>query len=278
MALPTLLELVQRSAAYLAKHGIANAKREAEWIFAEHLKLSRIELYTRFDMPIDEDEQERLRHLVTRRGRREPLAYVIGNQPFCDVVLHVAPGVLVPRPETEELVGRVLKELPSPARLLDVGTGSGAIALAVKKARPDVQVEATDVSADAIGQARANALRLGLDVTFHHGHLAQACSGPFQTVVANLPYIGETERAECDPELAFEPASALFSGADGLDLIRALIPDLTRLLAPGGVAWLEHGWRQGPAIRGLATAAGLACTIIPDGAGRERFARLTVAS
>lgn len=276
MALPTLLELVQRSAGYLAKHGITNAKREAEWIFAEHLKLSRIELYTRFDMPLDEAEVERLRALVTRRGKREPLAYVIGNQPFCDLVLSVAPGVLVPRPETEELVGRVLKELPPTARILDIGTGSGAIALALKKARPAMQVEATDASAAALDQARANATRLGLDVFFHQGHLATHCHGPFQAVVANLPYIGETERAECDAELAFEPQEALFAGADGLDLIRALLPDLRRLLAADGIAWLEHGWRQGPAIRALAADAGLDCTIIADGSGKDRFARLTV--
>lgn len=275
MSLPTLLELVQRSAAYLAKHGITNAKREAEWIFAEHLKLSRIELYTRFDMPLDDREVERLRALVTRRGQREPLAYVIGTQPFCDIVLQVAPGVLVPRPETEELVGLVLKSLPTPARVLDIGTGSGAIALALKKARPDAQVEATDASAAALEQAQANARRLELAVAFHQGHLASHLAGPFQAVVANLPYVGETERGECDPELAFEPAEALFAGADGLDLIRMLIPDLRRLLAVDGIAWLEHGWRQGPAIRDLAAAAGLACTIIPDGAGKDRYARIT---
>lgn len=275
--LPTLLALVQRSAAYLTKHGISNARREAEWIFSETLSLTRMELYTRFDMPLAAAEVDRLRALVSRRGRREPLAYVIGTQPFRDLVLRVGPGVLVPRPETEELVGLMLAALPSAGRALDVGTGSGALALALKKAQPAWQVEATDVSATALETARANAARLALEIVFHHGHLATHCVGPFQLVVANLPYVGETERGECDPELAFEPAEALFSGADGLDLIRAFIPDLRRLLAPDGSAWLEHGWRQGEAITHLASAAGLSCAILPDSAGKNRFARLTPA-
>jgi release factor glutamine methyltransferase len=277
--LPPLLELVTRSADYLAKHGITNARREAEWIFAEALKLSRIELYTRFDMPLDEAEVARLRALITRRGKREPLAYVIGNQPFRALTLTVGPGVLVPRPETEELIDHVLKALaaaghPAEARVLDIGTGSGAIALALKSECPALTVEATEVSGDAFVIARANAQRLGLEIVFHQGHLARECAGPYDAVVANLPYIGTDERADCDPELAFEPQGALFSGSDGLDLIRELMADLPRLLAPGGSAWLEHGWKQGPAIIALAAQHGLTCAIIQDGAGRDRFARI----
>jgi release factor glutamine methyltransferase len=147
----------------------------------------------------------------------------------------------------------------------------------VAKARPDARVEATDASLEALTVARANAERLGLEVTFHHGHLASHLTGPYDVLVANLPYVGETERAECDPELAFEPAMALFAGDDGLDLIRLFVADLRRLLAPGGMAWLEHGHRQGLAIAQLAAAAGLACTVVQDGGGRERFTRLWVA-
>ncbi|MBA3848208.1 MAG: peptide chain release factor N(5)-glutamine methyltransferase, partial [Planctomycetes bacterium] len=135
---PALQPLVQKSGEYLTARGIANGRREAEWIFAETLKLTRLELYTKFDMPLGPDEVVRLRELVQRRGRREPLAYVLGNQEFHGLRLGVGPGVLVPRPETEELVDRVLAELPSGAcRALDVGTGSGAIALAVRHARGD---------------------------------------------------------------------------------------------------------------------------------------------
>jgi release factor glutamine methyltransferase len=273
--LPTLMSLLQRSTDYLKAHGIGNARREAEWIFAEALGLSRLELYTRFDMPVEEGEVGRLRTLVQRRGRREPLAYVLGNQEFCGLRLTVGPGVLVPRPETEELIGLVLAELgPGVLRLLDVGTGCGAIALALKHARPACQVEASDHSEAALLIASANASRLELAVTWHRGHLARDRQGGYAVVVANLPYVGEDERAQCDPELAFEPQDALFCGRDGLGLIRELIADSRRLLAPGGLLWLEHGWKQGEAITAFSREQGLACTIHRDGAGRERFARI----
>jgi release factor glutamine methyltransferase len=269
---PTLLALVQRSAAWLAERGIANARLEAEWIFARALRLQRIELYTRFDMPLEPAEVDRLRALVARRGRREPLAYVLGDQDFHGLNLAVGPDVLVPRPETEELVDLVLAAgLAEGARVLDVGTGSGAIALALKRARPDLAVEATDRSPAALAVARGNAERLGLAVAFHEGDLAGHLAGPYAAVAANLPYIAEDERGQCDPELAFEPAEALFPGGDGLEPIRRLVADAPRLLAPGGRLWLEHGWRQGPAIRAHAAGLGLAATSRNDGAGHERF-------
>lgn len=275
MSLPTLMDLIKRSTDYLVSHGITNARREAEWIFAETLGLTRMDLYTRFDMPIEDVEVGRLRGLVQRRGRREPLAYVLGSQEFCALRLTVGPGVLVPRPETEELVERVLKSLPAtPVRVLDVGTGSGAIALALKQQRGDCVIEATDISQEALTIARANGERLGLSVVWHHGHLAQPVQGSFTAVVANLPYIGEGERGECDPELAFEPASALFAEADGMALICELLSDAKRLLAHDGVMWLEHGWRQGDAVRRASAAHGLTCEILRDLAGKDRFARV----
>lgn len=276
MVQPTLIELVQKSAAWLQTKGLPNHRREAEWIFAETLGLSRLELYTRFDMPVGDAEVTRLRERVARRGKREPLAYVLGMQPFRNLKLLVSPAVLVPRPETEELIDHILRSLPTtPCRILDVGTGSGAIALALKQARSDCQVEATDVSPAALAVARTNATTHQLDVTFHEGHLATHLPGPYAVVVANLPYIGETERAVCDPELAFEPAEALFAGNDGLDLIKPLLSDARRL-CPGGTLWLEHGWQQGDAISAEATRLGLTCTIIADGAGKGRFARVQV--
>ena len=276
MSLPTLMDLVRRSTDYLTTHGITNARRETEWIFAETLKLSRIELYTRFDMPMEEADVTRLRNLVQRRGRREPLAYVLGNQAFGALTLAVGPGVLVPRPETEELVEIVLAQCPPepPLRVLDVGTGSGAIALSIKQARPTWEVAGTDVSEVALGFARANGERAGVVVSWHLGHLARGLPGPFDLVAANLPYIAEHERPQCDPELAFEPQGALFSGADGLDLMRELISDLPRVLAPQGQALLEHGWQQGAAVRNLAEACGFQVETRQDLAGKDRFAHL----
>jgi release factor glutamine methyltransferase len=277
--LPTLMTLLQRSAEYLSTHGIANARRESEWIFSAVLELTRLELYTRFDMPIEEVQVIRLRALVQRRGKREPLAYVLGNQEFHGLTLQVGPGVLVPRPETEELVDLVLAELPAgPQRVLDIGTGSGAIALAVKHARPECLVEASDVSLEALVIAKCNAQRLGIDVHWHHGHLARELSGPFAVVIANLPYVGENERGDCDPELAYEPALALFAGPDGMDLIRELMIDLPRLLEPSGVLWLEHGWRQGPVILAQCEAGGFTCVVLTDLAKKERFSRIRFAA
>ncbi len=276
MTLPTLMDLVRRSTEYLASHGITNARRETEWIFAETLRLTRMDLYTRFDMPLEEPEVQRLRALVQRRGRREPLAYVLGNQAFGALSLTVGPGVLVPRPETEELVEFALARFPNDAqvRVLDVGTGSGAIALGIKHARPHWQVTATDVSTEALSFASANGTRLGLEVRWCQGHLAQQQIGPFDLVLANLPYIAETERAQCDPELAFEPERALFSGADGLDLMRELVADLPRLCSPIAQVVLEHGWMQGDAIRALAESHGLHAATIQDLSGKDRFAHL----
>lgn len=274
--MPRLMDLVQRSSAWLAEKGLGNARREAEWIFGEALGLSRMELFLQFDRPLTEDEVVRLRALVARRGRREPLAYVLGSQDFRGLRLRVSPAVLVPRPETEELVERVLAELPAAARVLDVGTGSGAIALALRQARADATVLAVDLSPEALAVARANAEALGLAVEFRQGDLAAGIDGPFAAVVANLPYIAEGERPQCDPETAFEPAQALFAGADGLDCIRRLVADARRLLAPGGLLWLEHGWRQAGAVAALAAAHGLDCTALTDSAGHQRFARIAL--
>jgi release factor glutamine methyltransferase len=277
---PQLLDLVKRSGEFLKGKGIANGRREAEWIFAETLGLTRLDLFTRFDMPLEPREVDRLRALIVRRGKREPLAYVLGSQEFHGLAIAVGPAVLVPRPETGELVDRLLAGLPAAGaagpRILDVGTGSGAIALALKHARPDATVLATDCDAAALATARANAERLGLALEFHQGHLAAHLSGPFAAIAANLPYIGEHERADCDPELAFEPQHALFAADAGLALIAALLADAKRLLAPDGVLWLEHGWKQGPAVRARAEALGLPCTTIADAGGRERFARVTL--
>jgi release factor glutamine methyltransferase len=273
--MPTLLALVQKSAEYLAQRGVTNARTEAEWIFSETMGMTRIELYTKYDMPVEERDVAGLRELVQRRGRREPLAYVLKNQSFCGLKLAVGPGVLVPRPETEELVERILAENPnSGARVVDIGTGSGAIALAMKHDRPGWQVEGTDISVQALDYARVNAKRLGLAVEFRECDLGGGLLPAYDLIAANLPYIAESERQICDPELAFEPREALFADDEGLSLMRKLIEDAQRLLASTGVMWLEHGWKQGDAVRACATACRFLPITFKDRAGHERFCRI----
>ncbi|NRA38031.1 MAG: peptide chain release factor N(5)-glutamine methyltransferase, partial [Planctomycetes bacterium] len=212
-----LQETMQKSVAFLLERGIENGRREAEWIFSECLGLSRMELYTQFDMPLTNVQEMELRALIVRRGKREPLAYVLGTQDFCGLTLKVTPAALVPRPETEELVEEILRRCDSTAaRVADIGTGSGAIALALKKNRSEWEVHASDLSAEALQLAEENAADLQLAVKFHQGHLHHPCVGVFDVVVANLPYIAEEERELCDPELAFEPQMALFADDCGL--------------------------------------------------------------
>jgi release factor glutamine methyltransferase len=272
----SLLDLLQRGADYLAKHDIDNARREAEWIFAEGLGLSRLELYTRFDMPVAEPERLMLRERIQRRGQREPLAYVLGTQPFCGLDLTVGPDVLVPRPETEELVELVSADLAQAGagdRILDVGTGSGAIALALCQRHSVCEVHATDLSAAALEVARANAERHQLTLTFHKGHLATELPGDWRMVVANLPYIGDNERQLCDPELDYEPQQALFAPDEGMALVRELIADAPRLLGAAGVLWLEHGFAQAERVAACCAEHGLQCRHEADGAGHLRFTR-----
>lgn len=204
------------------------------------------------------DAAARLDALVQRRQRGEPMAYLRGDQEFFGLTLQVDPRVLVPRPDTETLVVWALDVLggtPGPARVLDLGTGSGAIALAIKSQRPATAVTATDASEAALAVARANAGRLGLAVGFHAGHWFAAVPGErFDLIVSNPPYI-----AEGDPHLdalGHEPGSALTAGADGLDDIRAIATSAPRALQPGGWLLLEHGHDQASAVHALLQAAG----------------------
>jgi release factor glutamine methyltransferase len=195
--------------------------------------------------------------LCRRRAAGEPVAYLVGRKEFFGLDLQVDARVLVPRPDTETLVEwalELLRDRPAP-RVLDLGTGSGAIALAIQSARPDAQVEAVDRSADAVAVATANAQRLGLPVRFRQADWLDD-AGTYDLIASNPPYI-----AEADPHLTalvHEPRPALVAGADGLDDLRRIAAAAPAHLRPGGWVLLEHGWDQAEAVRGLLAAAGLA--------------------
>lgn len=209
--------------------------------------------------------------LCARRRAGEPVAYLLGEKEFHGLALQVDARVLVPRPDTETLVDWALEVVQGRDRptVLDLGTGSGAIALALQHARPDAVVDAVDASADALAVARENARRLGLAVRFAQADwLAGAASG-YDLIVSNPPYIAAGDPHL--PALAHEPVSALVSGADGLDDLRRIVADAPAHLAPGGWLLLEHGHDQAGAVRALLTAAGLeAAQSRPDLAGIER--------
>jgi release factor glutamine methyltransferase len=233
---------------------------DAALLVAHALGRSRSWLYAHGDDPVDEAAREACERLVARRAAGEPVAYITGHRGFWRFDLRVTPDTLVPRPETELLVELALERLPEgkPLRIADLGTGSGAIALALAHERPAARVVAVDASAAALEVARGNARALGIgNVEFREGDWLQPLAGEtFDLVASNPPYI-----AVGDPhldDLRHEPALALSSGADGLDAIRTIVRDAPSRLVAGGWLLLEHGLDQGAAVRALLSAAGYA--------------------
>jgi release factor glutamine methyltransferase len=207
--------------------------------------------------------------LCERRAQGEPIAYIVGHKEFFGLDLLVDKRVLVPRPDTETLVEWALEKLHENSRLIDLGTGSGAIALAIKKASPQVMVEAVDSSSQALALARENGRRLSLDVDFRQASWLTGTDASYDLIVGNPPYV-----AEADPhllKLEHEPQQALVAGPDGLREIRAIVAQAPSHLHPGGWLLLEHGYGQAEAVRGLLSAMGFtAVTSRRDLAGIER--------
>jgi release factor glutamine methyltransferase len=252
-------------AAKLAVAGCESPRLDAELLLAAALGVARERLVVDGDRELGAAAAERYESLLARREAREPVAYIVGIKGFRRIDLAVDRRVLIPRPETELLVEVGLGLLPG-ARVADVGTGSGAVALALKDERPDLSVTGLDVSDDALAVARANAATLELDVRFLQSDLLDGGCGPYDAVLANLPYVGVG--AQLAPEIAlYEPPSALFAGDDGLDLIRRL----ARRLDGVALLALEVGFDQADAVASLLGDAGFASVAkLCDLAGHER--------
>lgn len=245
-ARPTVREALTSARTALEAAGVDTPKLDAELLVAHVEGLDRTRLLLEDDRELSAEGVRALRDLVRRRAvLREPVAYLLGTRGFRHLDLEVGPGVLVPRPETEHLVEWAVEHLPRGVRVVDVGTGSGAIALALKQERPDLDVIATDVSAEALRVARANARRLGLHIGLAEGDLLAGVDGA-QAVVSNPPYVQEGARLA--PELSHEPRLALYGGPDGLDVLRRLTHAVTAEAGVRHVA-IEVGQGQPPAVR-----------------------------
>jgi len=273
------MELVGWTANYLGDKGFHNPRLNAELLLAGSLGLKRLDLYLQFDRPLKADELADFKARLLRRAKHEPLQYIEGTAAFRDLVLRVDPRVLIPRPETEVLVQEVLDWAAGRDGLaaLDVGTGSGAIALALATEGPFAQVVAVDVSPDALEVARGNAAEAApaAPVDFRLGSLYDAVAGErFHVIASNPPYVGQEERAGLDAEVRdWEPATALFAGVGGLDVIRPLVDGAAGHLHPGGLLAMEIGAAQADAVCALvrATGAFAAPRVRKDLAGRDRI-------
>ena len=248
----TVLEVLQATTAYFKKHNVENPRLNAEHLLAHVLGRKRIELYLEFERKLTETELGPLRELVKRRTEGEPLQHLLGTVEFCGQTFFCDRRALVPRPETEQLVELITDCGLRIAnyRVVDVGTGSGVIALSLAAKFPEAQIIAVDVSADALALAQENATRLNLigRVRFLRSHLLEKVEGAFDLIVANLPYISTQDRHTLSREVLHDPEVALFAGARGDELVRELIDQAPSRLRPGGMLALEIGLGQSEAL------------------------------
>lgn len=256
-----------------ARAGVDAPRLNAELLLARALGVSRGYLMGAGESVLTADQQHAFDNLLARRERREPVDYILGEREFYGRPFHVQPGVLVPRPETETIIDAVKRELPGAAGLaVDIGCGSGALAITLALEFPGLRVLATDISATAVAVTRDNAARLGARVHVARMDGLSAARGPFDLIVSNPPYIDPADAEGLQPEvLAHEPHEALFGGKGGTEVAARLLTQVAQQLKPGGLCLFEHGFNQGEALRGLATEAGLKdARTLPDMAGLDR--------
>ena len=278
-----ILDIINRTAPFLENHGVESPRLNIELLLAHLLGKRRLDLYMEFERELDEPTLAKLREMVKRRAAGEPLQYITGEAEFCGLKFAVDRRVLIPRPETELLVETVLEQVKSRLTLhvsrltlVDLGTGSGCVAVALAKKMDGAEVYATDSSAEAVAVARGNAARHGVEkkIRFLQGDLLSVIPDSLRVdvLVSNPPYIASGALAGLPKEVRdFEPVQALVAGEDGLKVIRRIVSDASRFLLPDGVLALELGAGQRAVVEPLCVAHGLQVTkVVKDLQGHER--------
>jgi release factor glutamine methyltransferase len=272
--------VLQWTATYFAEKGIESPRLDAEVLLAHCLRVERLHLYLNFDRPLSPEERTEYRNLVRRRATREPVALIVGKKEFWSLSFQTASGVLIPRPETEILVQAVLDEVRDREAplILEIGVGTGAVAVAVLKEKPGARVIGTDLNLAAIATARANATCAQADgLTLVAGSLFAPfrSQAQFDIICSNPPYIPTAVIATLAPEVRdFEPMTALDGGPEGLDVLEAIIGQAQEFLTQGGALCLEIGDGQDGAVVSLMQSAGFdSVEVVPDLAGKPRVVK-----
>ncbi len=264
----TIKEVLEKGATFLGQKGIESARLNMELLVADELGLARMDLYLRFDQPLEEAQLAVLRDKLKKRSQHVPLQHLTGVAHFGNYQFKTDARALIPRPETEELVSIVeAQSFTKPARILDLACGSGVLGLTLAKdLGPDCQeLTLSDLSPDALTLAQENADSLEVEASLLQSDLFTSIEGTFDLIVANLPYIAESERPNLEPEVLHDPEMALFSGPDGLDLLRLFCAQCSDYLNPEGLVALEVGYDQGEIVADLLRSAGLTqVSVAPD--------------
>jgi len=272
----TVLATLDGGTRYLEQRGVEDARRNMQMLVARQLGCSRMDLYLQFDRVLEEAELTPLREALKQRGQGVPLQHLLGSVGFHHHEFKTDARALIPRPETEELAEWILSwDLPPVQRVLDMGCGSGVLGLTLAAERPGWDLSLVDISPDALGLARENAVLLETgNATFIESDLFGAIEGTFDGIVANLPYVPDSERSTLARELTHEPPLALFGGADGLELIRRFLPEAFHFLKPGAWLVLEIGHDQSSQVTGMLQACRFsAIDVKTDLSGVARFPR-----
>ncbi len=271
----SILEIIQRTTDYFRKSGIDNPRIDAEWIVAHALGCKRLQMFLRFDEPLSEDMLAKIRPLVKRRAMREPLQYILGNVDFCGLNLLCDKRALIPRPETEELAEWLSSHVTAPKTVLDLGTGTGALALALLTFFPEAHATAVDISQDALALAEENAQRnqLATRIAFIHSNWFEKIDGSFDLIVSNPPYLSQEEVASAQPEVKdFEPYNALVSDENGLKDLHSILTQGYEHLNANGVLACETGIAQHEQLKAIAEKTGYSETLsLKDVHHRLRF-------